>query len=49
MSRLGIFLAVLFGLAGCASGVTGPCGGVAEAQDPTGICASSHSKTGGGS
>jgi hypothetical protein len=48
MSRLGIFLAILFGLAGCAGGVTTPCGGAAEAQDPTGKCASSHSKTSGG-
>ena len=49
MSRLGLFLALLFGLAGCAGGVTTPCGGDAETQDPTGICASSHSKTYGGS
>jgi hypothetical protein len=48
MSRLGLVLALLFGLAGRGGGVTKPCGGVAEAQDPTGICASSHSKTGGG-
>jgi hypothetical protein len=44
MSRLGLVLVLLFGLAGCAGGVTTPCGGVAEAQDPTGICANSHSK-----
>lgn len=51
MSRLGLVLALLFGLAGCGGGgggVTTPCGGAAEAQDPTGICASSHSHTYGG-
>jgi phospholipid transport system substrate-binding protein len=31
-----------------AIGVPTPCGGAAEAQDPTGICANSHSETGGG-
>ena len=45
MFRLGLVLVLLFGLAGCGGrGVTTPCGGVAEAQDPTGICANSHSK-----
>lgn len=48
MSRLRLFLALLFALTGCSGGVTKPCGGEAEAQDPTGICASSHSKTYGG-
>jgi hypothetical protein len=46
MPKLGLILALLFGLAGCGGGgVTTPCGGIAEAQDPTGICASSHSHT----
>ena len=49
MSRLGLVLALLFGLAGCGGGgAATPCGGAAEAQDPTGICASSHSHTYGG-
>lgn len=48
MVRLGLVLALFFGLAGCSGGVTTPCGGAAESQDPTGICASSHSHTYGG-
>lgn len=49
MSKLLLLLALVLGVAGCSSGKLTPCGGEAEAQDPTGICASSHSKVGGGS
>jgi hypothetical protein len=45
MSRLLALVAVIALLTGCAGGVSGPC--VNEAQDPTGICAGSHSHVGG--
>jgi hypothetical protein len=51
MLKLLLLFVLLFVAAGCdgAGGRTTPCGGEAEAQDPTGICASSHSKVYGGS
>jgi hypothetical protein len=40
MAKFLSFIALVFILAGCGSGVTGPC--AKEDQDPTGICANSH-------
>ena len=43
-TRVLALIALIFVLAGCGGpGVTGPC--VNEDQDPTGICANSHSET----
>ena len=44
-----VLLGLIFVVAGCGGTNLTPCGGEAEAQDPTGICASSHSKSYGGS
>jgi hypothetical protein len=41
MTKLALLLTLVFMVSGC--GATTPC--TNEAQDPTGICATSHSKT----
>jgi hypothetical protein len=41
MSKLSVLIAVIFVLAGCGGGVTGPC----DDSDPVGVCATSHSHT----
>jgi hypothetical protein len=46
MLRLALLLVVVFTVTNCGGAPTTPC--TNEAQDPTGICASSHSHVGGG-